>query len=170
MRNLLSALAAVGMAAAPAAAAELRVSIELPQLSGAEYHRPYLAVWIENARQEPVTTLSVWYDTRLRNEHGQRWLKDLRQWWRRSGREMTFPADGISGATRAPGRHQLVIDAANPRLAGLPAGEYSVVVEVAREAGGREMVRVPLQWPPAEHAASASGSTEIGTVAVSARR
>jgi len=168
MRPLLSALAAAGLAAAPAAGAELRVSIELPQLGVAEYHRPYLAAWIENGRQESVATLAVWYDTRMRNEHGQRWLKDLRQWWRRTGREMSLPADGISGATRAPGRHQLVVDAANPRLAALPPGEYSLVVEVAREAGGREMVRVPMQWPPSGPATSGSGASELGVVAVSA--
>ncbi|WP_421994490.1 DUF2271 domain-containing protein [Roseococcus sp.] len=169
MRSLLPALAVVGLTVAPAAGAELRVSIELPQLSVAEYHRPYLAAWLENRRQEPVASLSVWYDTRMRNEHGQRWLKDLRQWWRRTGNAMTLPADGVSGATRAPGRHQLVIDAANPRLAALPPGEYSLVVEVAREAGGREMVRVPLQWPPTGPATSASGSSELGVVAVSSR-
>lgn len=163
----LAVLAAAGLAVAPATGAELNVSIELPQLGVAEYHRPYLAAWLENGRQEAVATLAVWYDTRLRDQHGQRWLRDLRQWWRRGGQSMTLPADGISGATRAPGRHQLVLDAANPRLAALPPGEYSLVVEVAREAGGREAVRVPVPWPPAGAAASAAGSSELGTVAVS---
>lgn len=169
MRSLLSALAAAGLAAAPAAGAELQVSIELPQLNVAEYHRPYLAAWLENGRQEAVATLAVWYDTRLRNEHGQRWLKDLRQWWRRTGREMTLPADGVSGATRAPGRHLLSFDAASPRLASLPPGTYSLVVEVAREGGGRESVRLPVQWPPAGAAANVGGTSELGVVALGPR-
>lgn len=169
MRSLLPVLAAVGLAAAPAAGAELRVSIELPALSVAEYHRPYLAAWLENGRQEAVATLAVWYDTRLRNEHGQRWLRDLRQWWRRAGREMSLPADGVSGATRAPGRHQLVLDSSAPQLVDLQPGEYSLVVEVTREAGGREMVRVPVQWPPAGQGGSASGSSEIGAVVLGGR-
>ncbi|MBS7812835.1 DUF2271 domain-containing protein [Roseococcus pinisoli] len=169
MRSLLTAVAAVGLAAAPAHGAELRVSIELPQLNVAEYHRPYLAAWIENDRQEAVANLAVWYDTKLRNEHGQRWLRDLRQWWRRGGRDLALPADGVSGATRAPGHHQLLVDPANPSLAGLQPGTYSVVVEVTREAGGRELVRVPMQWPPAAQSASVSGSTELGTVALNAR-
>ena len=166
MRSLLPALAAMGLAATPAAGAELQVSIELPRLNVAEYHRPYLAAWLENGQQEAVATLTVWYDTRLRNEHGQRWLKDLRQWWRRTGREMTMPADGISGATRAPGRHTLRLDTASPRLAALPAGAYSLVVEVAREGGGRETVRLPLQWPPAGPSVSVAGSSELGEIAL----
>lgn len=169
MRSLLSALAAAGLVAAPAAGAELAVSIELPQLSVAEYHRPYLAAWLENGRQEAVATLAVWYDTRMRNEHGQRWLQNLRQWWRRTGQSMTLPADGVSGATRAPGRHQLNFDPASPRLAALPPGEYSLVIEVAREAGGRETVRVPMQWPPSATAASVAGSSELGVVALGPR-
>lgn len=44
-RHLLSLLAALG--AWPAAAAQLEISVEIPQLAVAEYHRPYVAVWVE---------------------------------------------------------------------------------------------------------------------------
>ena len=39
------------------------------------------------------------------NEPGTKWLADLRAWWRKGGRSMTLPADGVSGATRAPGQY-----------------------------------------------------------------
>ena len=35
----------------PALAADLRVQVEIPQLDVAEYHRPYVALWIEQGNQ-----------------------------------------------------------------------------------------------------------------------
>lgn len=169
MRSVLPTLAAAGLATLPANGAELSLSVELPTLSVAEYHRPYLAAWIEGADQNAVATLAVWYDMRLRNERGKEWLKDLRQWWRRGGRALELPADGVSGATRAPGRHELTFADTHPALARLPAGEYRIAVEVAREAGGREVVRVPFHWPPRAQDARASGSTEIGAVSLAVK-
>ena len=37
---------------------------------------------------------------------------------------------------------------APPPLAQLKPGQYAVVVEAAREVGGRELLRIPFQWPP----------------------
>ena len=87
--------------AAPAIAADLNVSVEIPRLSGASYHRPYVAVWIERPDNTAVRTLAVWYQQTANSEgDGKDWLKDMRTWWRRGGRAMTLPADGISSATR----------------------------------------------------------------------
>jgi hypothetical protein len=53
-------------------------------------------------------------------------------------------------------------------MASLPAGAYQLVVEAAREVGGRELLRVPFTWPmPAS--ASAKGTTELGAIAVTIR-
>src|SRR5690606_21939617 len=86
------------LCATPVLAAELQVSLELPKLNVAEYHRPYVAVWIEKADQSFAGNLAVWYDIKMRNNPegaGTKWLKDLRQWWRKSGRELTMPVDGL---------------------------------------------------------------------------
>ena len=168
-RAAASTLALAGLATAPAVAAELSVTVEIPQLSVAEYHRPYVAVWVEKPDQQVAANLAVWYDVGLRNKEGEKWLKDMRQWWRRSGRELTMPIDGVTGATRAPGRHTLRFDAARGPLAGLAPGRYNLVVEAAREVGGREVLRVPFQWPPTEAPAetrggNAQGSAELGAV------
>jgi hypothetical protein len=49
----------------------------------------------------------------------------------------------------------------------LPAGDYQLVVEAAREVGGRELVRVPFAWPPqATRSAQARGEHELGTVSL----
>lgn len=159
-------LAAAGLAGA-AQAADLTVTVEIPRIASASYHRPYVAIWIERADQTAVQTLAVWYDTALPNGEGKDWLKDLRTWWRKGGRAMTMPADGVSGATRAPGRQSVTIPAA--RLRSLPAGQYNLVVEAARELGGREAVRVPFRWGAA-NTGRAAGATELGAVAVAVSR
>ena len=44
------------------------------------------------------------------------------------------------------------------------------VVEVAREHGGREVLRLPLQWPPRSAAKSeAAGTTEVGLVRLTSK-
>ncbi len=159
----------VGTAAAvlPAAAAELAVRIEIPRLNVAEYHRPYVAVWLEKKDQSHAANLAVWYDLKLKNNEGTKWLKDMRQWWRKSGRDLTMPMDGLTGATRAPGEHTLTFSGAKGPLDKLAAGDYDVVIEAAREVGGRELLRIPVTWPPAAaRTATAKGEHELGTVTV----
>ena len=162
---ILTATAAAAVAG-PALAADITVSVEVPRLSVAAYHRPYVAVWIERPDNTPVRTLAVWYEVSNVAE-GKDWLKDMRTWWRRGGRSLSLPMDGISSATKAPGRHVVTVPAA--RLRDLPAGNYVMVVEAARELGGRESVRVPFRWG-ADNTARASGSTELGAVSVAVTR
>jgi hypothetical protein len=169
MRILLS-FGLTGLVAAPALAADLEISIEVPKLDVAEYHKPYVAVWLERPDQTVAANLAVWYDVANPKKEGDKWLKDLRQWWRRAGRDLHVPADGLTSATRAPGSHTLTFDAAHTALKDLPAGEYQIVVEAAREVGGREVLRVPLQWPPKEGATNtAKGASELGAIAVTVK-
>jgi hypothetical protein len=164
MRIALPAALLTGLVATPALAGDLTATIELPKMSVAEYHRPYVAIWIERPDETAVKTLAVWYDVNNRKGEGATWLKDMRQWWRRAGRSMTLPANGVSGPTKAPGKHQVMVPAA--RLADLPPGQYRLVVEAAREVGGKEIVRVPFEWPAKGKAktVSAAGTGELGTI------
>ncbi|MCV2358965.1 DUF2271 domain-containing protein [Paucibacter sp. TC2R-5] len=158
-------LASAG-AVLPAWAAEAQLSLELPRLNVAEYHRPYVAVWAERAG-EPAISLAVWYDQKKANNAGAKWLPDLRQWWRKSGRDLSIPLDGVSGATRAVGEHKLNL---SKSLAALPAGKYEVVVEVAREGGGREVQRLPLQLPISSAVQfGAQGEHELGALSLSVK-
>ena len=170
MRLPIYTAAFTGLMASPAMAADLQLSLEIPRLSVAEYHRPYVAVWIETQDKAAVKTLAVWYDVKLKNQEGQKWLKDMRQWWRRAGRDMTLPADGVSGATRAPGKHQVLFKGGSVPLGNLPAGQYNLVVEAAREVGGTEVLRAPFQWPPkAPATSSAKGTSELGAMSVTVK-
>lgn len=160
-------LLSLALLTSPLMAAELVVDVEIPRLQVAEYHRPYVALWLEEPDKRHVANLAVWYDLKLKDNEGEKWLKDMREWWRRSGRSLQMPVDGVSGATRAVGTHQLSFDDTKAPLKDLPAGDYRLVVEAAREVGGRELLRLPFTWPPQNaEKKQAQGESELGTVTV----
>jgi hypothetical protein len=150
-----------GVVAAPAVAGT--VTVTLPRLPIAEYKKPYVAGWIE-----PVgggggaRSLFVWYDVKKAgNEPGTKWLAEMRTWWRKAGRELKLPADGVSGATRGPGSYTI------PLPADLKPGRYVVNVEAARENGGRELVSVRVSVPAGS--GRAAGHTELGAIVVAGK-
>ncbi|BDT60261.1 hypothetical protein MasN3_37550 [Massilia varians] len=162
-----SLLLTLPFASSWAVAADLSVKFELPRLNVAEYHKPYVALWIERADQSVAANLAVLYDLKLKNREGEKWLKDLRTWWRKAGREATMPIDGVSGATRPPGAHTMKFDGARHGLDKLAAGDYTLVVEASRESGGREVVKLPFNWAgKGKVAASAVGKDELGAVSL----
>ncbi|MET0581232.1 MAG: DUF2271 domain-containing protein [Pseudoxanthomonas sp.] len=164
-------IALSGLLAVPAYSAELNVSVEVPQLKVAEYHRPYVAIWLEGADQKVAADLSVWYQMKDTKEgHGTKWLPDLRQWWRKSGRTLKVPVDGVTGPTRPVGKHALKFTDKQAALAKLAPGDYTLVVEAAREVGGRELVKIPFTWPgKAPQAGQGQGSSEIGAVTLAVK-
>ena len=160
----LTALAAV-LATSPLQAAEIDIALTVPRLDVAEYHRPYVAVWIERPDGTAAANLAVWYDVDMRNGEGTKWLKDLRQWWRRTGRSLQMPVDGITSVTKPPGQHALRFAGDAAPLDTLPAGDYRLMIEAAREVGGREILEIPFAWPPkAEQRLDAKGEHELGPV------
>lgn len=163
-------LAATALIGTPAAAADLDLTIEIPRLTVAEYHRPYVAIWIEEPKGKFAGNLAVWYDLKLKDNEGTKWLKDMRQWWRKSGRDLDMPVDGLSSATRAPGEQKVSFNSQVAALKALPPGDYQLIVEAAREVGGRELLRLPFQWPPqAAQSASAKGERELGAIKLDVR-
>jgi hypothetical protein len=155
------------LASSWAMAADLTVKFDLPQLNVAEYHKPYVAIWIERPDQTVASTLSVLYDVKKKDNAGTKWVKDLRTWWRKAGRDVQLPMDGVSGATRAAGSHTMTFAAARTGFDKLPAGDYKLVLEAAREGGGRELVRVPFSLPAkGKVEAAAAGKEEVGNVSI----
>ena len=157
------------VAAVPALSAELTLKLQLPRMDIAEYHRPYVAAWIEKASDQSYAgTVALWYDLKKRDNGGAKWLKDMRSWWRKSGHDTTV-VDGVTGATRGAGDHTLnLLDA--QAVAALAPGQYVLVVEAARENGGRELARVPFEWPIRKaQSAKAQGRGELGAVSLDAR-
>jgi len=150
----------------PATSQTLSVELEVPRLTVAEYHRPYIALWVATDANAVAANLAVLYDVDMEDKEGEKWLKDMRQWWRRSGRSLSMPVDGISGATRGPGSHSFNF---SDQAAQLEAGNYRLMIEVVREVGGRELLEIPFQWPPVTaQSASASGAEELGLITLNA--
>ncbi len=167
--------AAIGLScglAASASAASLDLTVTIPRIDVAEYHRPYVAAWIEREDRSVAANLAVWYQQKPakdaqsgKTESGSKWLADLRQWWRRSGRDQSLPIDGVSGATRPAGEHRLRFEQGKAPLGNLPAGRYKLVVEAAREVGGREVLAIPFEWPPrSPQHLDAQGKVELGAL------
>lgn len=161
-RRALCALLLTGSGAIAAQAGDATLSVEIPRLQVAEYHRPYVAAWVRENSSGEVTNLALWYQMDDKGE-GEKWLKDLRQWWRRSGRSLSLPADGFTGATRAPGGHSVDV---SESLADLAPGDYTLHVEASREVGGRELLTLAFTWPVTEaQNLEARGDSELGAVA-----
>lgn len=169
-KTILAALLLGTSVPALAAPGQIVIEIDVPTISVAEYHRPYVAGWVEDASGKTVSHLLVWYDQKKKDNGGKKWLPDMKTWWRKGGRTLATPADGITGATHAPGRVTLATPVPQSPLAKLPAGDYNFVVEAAREGGGREVVKAPFAWKPgATVTAAAKGAGELGAVKLSAR-
>ena len=150
-----------------AAAADLTVKFEIPKLNVAEYHRPYVAIWLERADQSIASNLAVLYDVKKKDNGGTKWVNDLRTWWRKAGRELELPIDGVSGATRSTGMQTMNFGPARTGIDKLPAGDYKLVIEASREAGGRELVRIPFTLPAKPgQTLSANGKEELGAVSL----
>ena len=45
-----------------AGAADVTVELEIPAMQTAEYHRPYIAIWVEDAQRQPVAQFALWLE------------------------------------------------------------------------------------------------------------
>jgi len=115
---------------------EIKIDLALKQQSG-EYHRPYVASWIESSKGKSVRTLLLWREQ-------AKWLKDIRRWWRKAGRKDATLVDGITAATRAAGKFKLSFLAQDDDKKSLKNGQYTLFIEVVRENGGRAIIRQPF--------------------------
>ena len=100
------------------------------------YRRPYVAVWIEDADGFPVKTLSLFL---MQNNPGPRWYRDLRRWYADNQvRRLVDEADiiqTVSKPTRNPGKYKVSWDGKDDSGKLLKPGEYTVLIEAAREHG-----------------------------------
>lgn len=123
---------------APLSLAEQNIDIHfsLPAQQSSEYRRPYVAIWVES-EGKLVRNLALWI-----NEDD--WLKDLRKWWRKSGRYLES-SDAFSGATRKPGNYRISWDRRDSKGQLVADGQYQIMLEAAREYGGRSVQKQVIQ-------------------------
>lgn len=125
---------------------ELEVKIELSRPAGAQYRRPYVAVWLEDADEFPVRTGLLFMMTK---GNGSNWHRDLLRWYRqdkvRRLADETKLIETISSASRGPGEYRAVFDGLDDNGQPLKPGKYMLFVEVAREHGTYQIIRQPLE-------------------------
>ena len=142
---------------------QLLVNFEINAVEGAgRYHRPYVAVWIEDANGKPVRTLSLWVQTVKR---GPKWIPDLRQWYRdEQARKAKAGGDliaTISEPTRAPGRYALAWDGRDDAGKLVSQGDFTVNIEAAREHGTYQIIRSDMTLGTKPFARDLDGNVEI---------
>jgi len=117
--------------------ASMDVQFIIPNIETSHYARPYVAVWIENEHKKPVRTVQLWVG---RDD----WLKDLRSWWRKVGRNDRALVDAVTSATRPAGKYRFNWDGLDDQGKRVEQGKYTLYVEVVREHGGRNILRQKL--------------------------
>ena len=160
-------------AGAPAAGAnwnqsmELLVKVELPRVDNPRYHRPYVAVWIEDKDKYPVRTVALWFKN-------PRWLNELKGWYGedrvRALAEGNDISATVSSATRAPGTYTLKWDGKDNAGKLVKAGKYTVVVEAAREHGGHTLLHQEIDFNGTAAQMSLPASEELGAVQLDYRK
>ena len=118
-------------------------------------HRPYVAVWIEDARGQAVRTVAVW-------GREQKYLKDLPKWWAIARQDAALKTR--TSASRRAGQYALVWDGQDDAGHPLPPGRYTVRVETAAEKGPHTLDEQAIECTnrPAEQTVKASaGITEL---------
>lgn len=150
---------------------ELAVDLEIAPQQGYRYHRPYVAVWVEDASGHTVRTLSLWVNTTGR---GPRYIRELRRWF--SAERDVEDAGGpdlvatMSGATRLPGQYTVTWDGRDDRGNLVEQGTYRVFIEAAREHGTYQLMQQELTLGGKPLVADLSPNDEIGRARVEYRR
>ncbi len=160
MKKISVALVLMSGLVLPATASDLEIALQLPKISEGQYHRPYVAVWVEDSSEKSVRLIEIWREK-------PDWIKDLRRFWRKTGRADQPLVDARTGATKGPGQYRLHWDGKDDQGATVPNGEYQLVIEAAREHGGRQLVKQKFNWDGTAVALSVAAGNEIGQVQLS---
>lgn len=129
------------------------LELEIPKMSATNYRAPYVVVWITDAQKKLIRTLHVWGDDK-------KWMDTNYVWWRRYGRKMEV--DSTAQPSRKPGQYRLNWDGKNDAGQQVPAGEYIVHVEAAREHGEHSYQSFPLSATPKPSVQQRPAEQELG--------
>jgi thiamine biosynthesis lipoprotein len=150
---------------------ELAVDFEIVQPDEFRYHRPYVAVWLEDKDGKSIRTLSLWVQNSRR---GPRWIPDLRRWYR--GEQDAMAAGGadlvatVSSATRMPGKYSVTWDGKDDKGKPVMQGSYTFNLEMAREHGPYQVMQKAIIIGPKPFKAEVVGNTEIKGATVEYRK
>lgn len=150
---------------------ELAVDFSIAQPNAGRYHRPYVAIWLEDPSGQPVRTLALWVN---RSGRGPRYIHELRRWF---GAERSGDGQGsadlvatISSATRLPGKYTVVWNGRDDRGRPVQQGAYRLFIEAAREHGSYQLIQQDLTLTTSPKAIDLQGNEEIAGAHVEYRR
>lgn len=150
---------------------ELMVEVEINSIMERRVHRPYVAVWIEDAKGNAVRTLALWVQNSGR---GPRWIPDLRRWFgEEEARKQAKGGDlvqSISSATRNAGKYQLVFNGKDDAGQTISQGDYYLCIEAAREHGTYQLIREKLSFGTKLYKKDIEGNIEIKGAKVEFRK
>jgi thiamine biosynthesis lipoprotein len=129
---------------------ELVITFELSRFEG-RYHRPFVAVWIEDEHQTPVRQLALWYNK-------PRWLRDLRAWYEHG---QGLDAASLGSATRSPGKYTLAWDGKDDKGEYVKQGKYTICIEAAREHGTHQLIKQEIDFNGKPKQEKLKGDVEI---------
>lgn len=130
----------------------LLVDFSLPEFEKSDYRKPYVAMWAEHNGESD--NLLIWHLTKKEED---KWLVDIRRWWRKEGRYADNKFDGITGATKGAGKHHVELDVSK-------LNEFTLFIEVARQKGGRSIVRQKINLSDDKKQFSIAATPEIGAI------
>jgi thiamine biosynthesis lipoprotein len=131
------------------------LELNIPKLNTPNYRAPYVVVWITDAQKKLVRSLQVW-------GNDPKWMDTNYVWWRRYGRKLEV--DSIAQPSRKAGQYRLVWDGKNDAGEQLPAGEYTIHVEAAREHGDHSYQSFLLKAEPKPSIQQSAAQQELGNL------
>lgn len=143
---------------------ELVVEIELTRFEG-RVRRPYVAVWVENEKAEPVRTLALWF-----NDY--RWLPDIKRWYSKNYEKTVQGGniDAVTGATRPAGKYTFRWDGKDDQGKIQKKGKYTVYIEVVREHGTYQLIRQEVELNTRHQRFEIPAGTEVSSAIIEYRK
>ncbi len=155
-----AAFAAPAFAAGPGA---MDVTITHPATEGRRISQALCRdLQVEKAGAS-AKTVAVWYDYDMKANEGTKWLQRRTPMVASAaGRFDDLPGERHHGCDARAGRAQDIVLACPTRRRGL-SGQYTLVIEAAREVHGPELLRIPLHLAgKGRRGRRAAGTTELG--------
>lgn len=140
---------------------EVVINLELMQQAGFA-KRPFAAIWVEDAEKKTVKTIALWFNK-------PRWVPDMREWYRKNGETMKANPtsfSSITSATRSPGKYSMKWDGKDDAGNILPAGTYTIYMEVVREHGGYDLLHQDVECKKKDQSFTLQGSKEVSSVVI----
>jgi thiamine biosynthesis lipoprotein ApbE len=137
----------------------ITIVLKTPSGNARQIRRPYVAVWVEDVNGKRVRTVAVW-------GNAPKYLPDLPEWWKVAQQDMQW-ASTVTRATRPAGQHRIAWDGLDDQGKPLPAGTYTVFLEVNRQHGSHAIGSAKIDCNRLPSQAVIAASAEFGQTALS---